>query len=236
VLSVKTLHNLSNLAATEAPQELRLEGRDLVALYALNSGMNKPAILNRYGDALVEFSGWNSSVSVDGIGADLWTHAFHVELDRERTRAFLDWSSVPLRQDVPQDRRMLKYQVEQVVSLSGNGAVVEYYFVPNEPMRDVDLTVGLYKWYYQNLTRTGDRFSFVSTDLGRLETEQRMLPRRDTPVLVRSSTPAQSVQTLANEFGVYAIDFSYTAHSPKIYERTLLARLEVIMAQGPQSR
>lgn len=206
-----------------------------MALYTLNSGMNKPAILNRQGDALAEFSGWNSFVSVDGIAADLWNHAFHIELDRERTRAFLDWSSVPLRQDAPQERRMLRYQIEQVVTLLGSRAAVEYYIIPNEPVRDVQLTVGLYKWYYQSLQRTGDQFSFVSTDLGRLDTEQRMQPRRFTPIILRSVTQPRGIQTLANQFGVYAIDFSYTTRFPKIYEKTLLAKLEVTMRRGLSS-
>jgi hypothetical protein len=66
ILSLKTLDNLANLAAVEAPQELRLDGGDLIALYTLNSGMNKPAILSRFGDALIELCGWNSYVTVDG--------------------------------------------------------------------------------------------------------------------------------------------------------------------------
>jgi hypothetical protein len=120
VLSLRTLHNLQTISATEAPQELRLDGGALTALYTLNAGMNKPALLNRRGDALVEFSGWDSFVNVDGVSADLWSHAFNIELDRGRNRAFLTWSSVPLRQDDPgQEGHHRRYQIEQVVTLLG---------------------------------------------------------------------------------------------------------------------
>jgi hypothetical protein len=49
---------------------------------------------------------------------------------------------VPLRQDDPgQEGHHRRYQIEQVVSLAGPPAVVEYYIIPNEPVRTVDVTV-----------------------------------------------------------------------------------------------
>lgn len=44
---------------------------------------------------------------------------------------------------------MRKYELEQVVTLEAGEASVEYYIVPNEPIRDVRLAVGLYRWYYR---------------------------------------------------------------------------------------
>ena len=232
VLSLKTLHNLSTISATEAPQELRLDGAALTALYTLNAGMNKPAILNHRGDALVEFSGWDSSVTVDGVSADLWSHAFNIELDRARNRAFLTWSSVPLRQDDPGQGHHRRYQIEQVVTLLGPRAVVEYYIIPNEPVRTVDLTVGAYKWYLRDLRRQGGVFSFLSADLTRQDAERRLKPGRLTRVTVRSLVPAVAVRPLVNQFGAYALDFSYEVANPRTYERTLVARLEVTAVGG----
>ncbi len=235
ILSAKMMHNLADLAAVEAPQELRLGSGDLQALYTLNAGMNKPAILNRRGDALVELSGWNSYANVDGVTADLWSHAFNIELDRERNRAFLTWSSIPLRQSAPQGRRMRKYQMEQVVALDAGQAFVEYYIVPNEPIRDAQLTVGLYHWYYRNLKPSPEGFGFTSTNLNRLQTEQYLQPTRFTRAMIRLVTRPGSVRTLTNEFGVYAIELSYRASAPRIYERTLVARLGVAYLQGGNS-
>ena len=233
ILSLRTLHNLSTISATEAPQELRLDGGALTALYTLNAGMNKPAILNGRGDALVEFSGWDSFVSVDGVSADLWSHAFNIELDRARDRAFLTWSSVPLRQDDPgQEGHHRRYQLEQVVTLLGPRTVVEYYIIPNEPVRTVDLTVGAYKWYLRDLRHEGDTFSFLSADLTRQDAERRLQPGRLTQVTVRSLVPAVGVRPLVNQFGAYALDFSYEVAQPRTYERTLVARLEV--TEGPR--
>ncbi|HKV45839.1 MAG TPA: hypothetical protein VJT32_14375 [bacterium] len=230
ILSVRTLHNLADLAAVEAPQELRLGSGDLQALYTLNAGMNKPAILDRRGDALMEFSGWNSYADVDGVSADLWSHGFNIELDRQRNRAFLTWSSLPLRQSDPQERRMRRYQLEQVVTLEGSQAVVEYYIIPNEPVRDARLTVGLYHWYYHALSPSKDGFVFSVTDLTRLEAEERLQPRRYTPARVAFLTTPEGVRTLTNEFGVYAIESSYRLHAPRLYERTLLARMSVAVS------
>jgi hypothetical protein len=53
------------------------------------------------------------------VTADLWSHAFNIELHRERNRAFLTWSSIPLRQSGPDERRVRRYQIEQVVTLDG---------------------------------------------------------------------------------------------------------------------
>jgi hypothetical protein len=232
ILSVKMMHNLENLAAVEAPQELHLGGGDLQALYTLNAGMNKPAILNGRGDALVEFSGWNSYANVDGVTADLWSHAFNIELDRDRNRAFLTWSSVPVRQNAPQGQRMRKYQLEQAVTIGMGQAAVEYYIIPNEPLRDLQLTVGLYHWYYRDLKPSAEGFAFTATDLTRLQAEQHQEPRRLTHAMIRPVTRPDSVRTLSNEFGVYAIELSYRASAPKIYERTRVARVEVDLRGG----
>ena len=229
ILSVKMMHNLADLAAVEAPQELRLGGGALQALYTLNAGMNKPAILNRRGDALVEMSGWNSYASVDGVATDLWSHAFNIELDRERNRAFLTWSSVPMRQSAPQGRRMRKYQLEQVVSLDGGQALVEYFIVPNEPIQDMQLTLGLYHWYYRNVDPSADGFTFTSTNLNRLQAEQQLQPTQFTRAEIRLGVRPHGVSILTNEFGVYAIELSYRMRAPKIYERTLVARLQVAL-------
>jgi hypothetical protein len=224
ILSLKTLDNLANLAAVEAPQELRLDGGDLIALYTLNSGMNKPAILNRFGDALIEFSGWNSYVTVDGVTADLWSHAFNIELDRERNRAFLTWSSIPLRQSGPDGRQVRKYQIEQVVTLDGPTATVEYYVIPNEPVQRMQLALGLFKWYFLNLNKSGDRVSFMSSDLNRIQVEQRATHRRLTSVRMKLGEP-KTYRVLSNEYGPYAVEATYVVGTPNSYKRTLVTRI-----------
>lgn len=44
---------------------------------------------------------------------------------------------------------------------------------------------------------------------------------------VRSLVLAVAVRPLVNQFGAYALDFSYEMAKPRTYERTLVARLEV---------
>jgi hypothetical protein len=235
ILSLKTLDNLANLAAVEAPQELRLDGGDLIALYTLNSGMNKPAILNRFGDALIEFSGWNSYVTVDGVTADLWSHAFNIELDRERNRAFLTWSSIPLRQSGPDGRRVRKYQIEQVVTLNGPTATVEYYVIPNEPVQRVQLVLGLFKWYFVDLKPSGDRLSFLSTDLSRQQAEDKIRPRRLTPTEINSWRPDR-YRIMSNEHGPFEVEAAFVANSPKPFERLLIARIYLKRTDEPPSK
>lgn len=230
LLSIKTLNNLATLLAVEAPQELQLDAGDLVALYTLNSGMNKPAILNRRGDALVEFSGWNSYISVDGVTADLWTHSWNIELDRARRRAFFTWSSAPLRQSDPQARRVRRYHLQQVTTLDGPRALVEYYIVPNDPVNQVRLTVGLYGWYLRGLRQDSQGFFFLRSDLNREAAERRELPRRVTRVYVRALLPPQDVHVLSNHFGAYALEVTFAALTPSVYRRTPLAALEVTAA------
>ena len=40
-------------------------------------------------------------------------------------------------------------------------------------------------------------------------------------------TRPDTVRTLTNEFGVYAVELSYRVSAPRIYERTLVAKLGV---------
>lgn len=198
-----------------------------MVLHTLNSGMNKPAILNRYGDVLVEFSGWNSYVTMDGVSADLWSHAYNIALDRERQQVFVTWSSIPIRDSDPQRRRVRGYQLEQVVTLEGPHAVVEYYIIPNEPIKQIHLRVGLYKWYYQKVRRFSQGISFHAADLARHEMEGRRRANRMNLVQMDFSTPPDDVQVLSNQFGPYSVELAYRARSPRLYERTLLARLRV---------
>jgi hypothetical protein len=111
------------------------------------------------------------------------------------------------------------------------GPCVEYYIIPNEPVHTVDPTVGAYKWYLRDFRRDGETFSFLSADLTRQDAERRLQPSRLTRVTVRSVGPAVAVRPLVNQFGAYALDFSYEVAKPRTYERTLVARLEV--TEGP---
>lgn len=231
-LSARTLGSLERAVVRDAPEALRLEGESYVLLYSLNSGMNKPAVLNTAGDVLVELSGWNSEVVVDGVRADLGRHGFHVELDRERGRGYLAFSSLPLRESEPSRAEVRKYQIAQVASLQGDRVVVEYAIIPNEPVHRAVLTLGLYRWYYTHLVRRGRTLSFQSSDLSRAAAEQHLRPRRLTPVQVTFSDDPQ-VEALANAHGIYALALRYEVRAPRPFQRTLLARL-VLRAGAPE--
>ena len=114
------------------------------------------------------------------------------------------------------------------------GPCVEYYIIPIEPVHTVAPTVGAYKWYLRDFRRDGETFSFLSSDLTRQDAERRLQPSRLTRV-VRSVGPAVAVRPLVNQFGAYALDFSYEVTKPRTYERTLVARLEVTEALGGTS-
>ena len=222
-VGLRTFHNMEAVIAVEIPQETRLDGGTLTAIYTLNAGQNKPLISNRYGDPIVEYSASSSFIAVDGLSADLWSHSFNLEFDRPRDRAFMGLSSASLINANPQDGKVRRYQIEQVLTIHGDSVVVEYYLIPNQPVHNVRLTVGHYGWYFHNLRQRGDAFQFTRNDLNRDMEESRNRPSRMTDATLVLMLPSADTRVLTNSFGPYAIETTYVISNPKVYERTLIA-------------
>ena len=108
---------------------------------------------------------------------------------------------------------------------------MDYYIIPNESLERAQLTVGLFKWYYQDFTASTDQFSFLSSDLDRPQAEERLRSRRLTHVTVLSQTPPQSQRVLANDFGTYGLELSYAIPRPKPYERTRHAGFRISLGK-----
>jgi hypothetical protein len=233
VLGIRTIRNMEAAIAVEFPQETRLDGGTLTATYKLNAGQNKPLISNRYGDPLIEYSASSSFIAVDGLAADLWSHSFNLEFDRPRDRAFMGLSSTSLINANPQNGRVRRYQIEQVLTIRGDSVEAEYYLIPNQPVHTVRLTIGHYAWYFHNLQQRPGVIRFTRNDLNREMEESRNRPSRTTEATLALVLPPEDIRVLTNAFGPYAVETTYVAANPKVYERTLLAS-ERFMA-GPAS-
>jgi hypothetical protein len=222
-LGIRTVQNMEAVLAVEVPQETRLDGGILSAVYTLNAGQNKPLISNRYGDPIIEYSASSSFVAVDGLSADLWSHAFNLEFDRPNDRAFMGLSSASLINTNPQNGQVRRYQIEQVLEIRGNSVTVDYYLIPNQPVHHVRLTIGHYAWYFHDLQQHPGGLQFTRNDLTREMEESRNRTSRTTDVTLRMKLPPADTRVLTNAFGPYAIETLYVAANPKLYERTLVA-------------
>lgn len=232
VLGIRTVHNMEAAIAVEVPRETRLDGGILTALYTLNAGQNKPLITNRYGDALVEYSASSSFVAVDGVSSDLWSHSFNLEFDRPNDRAFMGLSSASLINANPQNGRVRRYQIEQVLTIHGDSVAVEYYLIPNQPVHSVRFTIGHYGWYFHDLQQRPGIIRFTRNDLNREMEESRNRPSRRTDVRLQLEFPPADTRALTNAFGPYAIETLYEVANPKIYERTLVASERLTVHPG----
>lgn len=199
--------------------------------------MNQPAVLDLTGAVLVEFSAWNSAVAVDGVRMDLWSHAASIELDRASSRAYVAWSSVPLRDSDPRFVRLRRYQVVQTLKLvKGGRAVVEYSIVPNERTDVVQLELGLYKWYFAHLRVGEQMYEYLSGDLSREQMDAGQVPRRWIPVRLELAKAPVSVNIKEAPRGPYAIWATFEVRSPKPFERTPLAIIWVERRDIAQQR
>jgi len=132
-------------------------------------------------------------------------------------------SSAALINANPQNGRVRRYQIEQVLVLHGDSAVIEYYVIPNQPVHNVRLTIGHYGWYFHDLQQRPGVVRFTRNDLTRDMEESRNQPSRTTDAtLVLMRSPAET-RVLTNSFGPYAIETTYASANPKVYERTLVA-------------
>jgi hypothetical protein len=230
VLGVQTVHHMEAVLAVEVPQEAHLDGGTLTALYTLNAGQNKPLLTNRYGDPIIEYSASSSFVAVDGVSADLWSHSFNLEFDRPRDHAFMGLSSGSLITANPQNGKVRRYQIEQVLSIQGDSATVEYYLIPNQPVHDVRLTIGHYAWYFHDLQQDGGGVRFTRNDLTRDMEESHNRASRVSDVMLQLKLPPLDTRVLTNAFGPYAVETVYLIANPKVYERTLVASERLTVA------
>jgi hypothetical protein len=128
-----------------------------------------------------------------------------------------------------------KYQIEQVVTLDGPTATVEYYVIPNEPVQRVQLVLGLFKWYFLDLKPSEDRLSFLSTDLNRQQAEDKNTPQRLTPTEIKLWRPHR-YRTISNEHGAFEVEAAFVTNLPKPFERSLIARIYLKRTDEPPSK
>lgn len=228
VLTSKVIQNLNdNLAAIRDAQFLNkvvIRKGDLTSWFSLKSGMNKPVFLNDFEDALVEFSAWSSHINADGTSLNLWEHDTNLRLDRENSRLFYSMVSAKM-QTLP----LKAYTIEEVVSLKEDGATVEYYFIPNEMISDVTFILGHYGWYFSEVKLGPEEITVQHSDLNKTQWENNEKPERMSTIKIKLLTKPKKKVVNRNVYGIYNFDVTYTLKDPKIFERNLLAKEEVIL-------
>ena len=218
-----------NLVATKEANlldKIVMEKGDLTVLFSLKSGMNKPVFLNKYEDALVEFSAWSSQITVDGSSTTLWEHDSGLRLDGENSTLFYSMTSAPMR-TVP----VKNYIVEEVITLDKEKATVEYYFIPNELISKVTLILGHYGWYFSDLKLEDDEVTMFHSDLNKMEWENNEKPIRMSTIKIKLLTKPEKEMVNRNVHGIYNFDITYTLENPKIFERNLLDKEEIYLEE-----
>lgn len=216
-----------NLAATRDAQLLNkvvIKKGDLTAWFSLKSGMNKPVFLNDFEDALVELSAWSSYINVGGTTLNLWEHDTNLRLDRENSTLFYSMVSTKMR-NLP----LKAYTIEEVVILKEDRATVEYYFIPNEMISEVTFILGHYGWYFSDVKLGDEEITFQHSDLNKVQWENHEPPARMSTGKVKLLTRPKKEVVNRNVYGIYNVDVTYTLKNPKIFERNLLAKEEIIL-------
>lgn len=216
-----------NLAATRDAQLLNkvvMKKGDLTVWFSLKSGMNKPVFLNDFEDALVEFSAWSSHINADGASMNLWEHDTNLRLDRENSTLFYSMVSVEMRTLPPK-----AYTVEEVVILKEDRAMVEYYFIPNETISDVTFILGHYGWYFSDVKLGHGEITVQHSDLNKDQWEKNEKPERMSTIKIKLLTKPEKEVVNRDVYGIYNFDVTYTLKDPKIFERNLMAKEEIIL-------
>ena len=216
-----------NLAVTRDARLLNkviMTRGDLSAWFSLKSGMNKPVLLNHFEDALIELSAWSSYINTDGSSLNLWEHDTNLRLDRENSTLFYSMVSAKMHALAPK-----AYTIEEVVTLKQDRARVEYYFIPNEMISDVTFILGHYGWYFSDVKLGHDEITVQHSDLNKVQWENNEKPSRMSTIKVKLITKPEKELVNRNLYGIYNFDVTYTLKNPKIFERNLLAKEEIIL-------
>ena len=134
---------------SNALPEVRARNGDASAQWVWNSGANKPLI--RLGDdTVVEISGWASDIKVDnGDPVLLWHH--YMGANAIGDSLYSTYS------------RPEEYLLEQqIVLLDGNRATIEYFVVPFRPIKTLELRLGHYKRWWNEIKVNGNTFEGTS--------------------------------------------------------------------------
>jgi hypothetical protein len=115
---------------------------DTKATFSLTSGANKP-IISKDGDVAVEYSGWASSIDVNGENRNLWQHGFGYSKSSEQNIAYYTRSGDG-------------YEIQQEVALSDGRAIIKYYLVADEAsnINSTTLAIGHYRHPYDSIQFT----------------------------------------------------------------------------------
>lgn len=110
-----------------------LEAGRYHAILSLNKGSDKPLLLSDEGRTLLDVSGWESRIRVNGSERALYRHEYGVA--REGGTAYLTWSAP-------------EYALEQRVLVSEEGVRLEWWFVraPRTGPQEVVVEIGQYAY------------------------------------------------------------------------------------------
>ncbi len=197
-----------------------------------DAGSNRPVISSIFGDKLLEFSDWGSTITVNGVSRDLWATEHGYSLDAKNAKFYHS-----MRRD--------DWTLFQEITLGPepNRALVEYYFRSNAAPADVTLELGHY------------RYHFTEPKLGNLGFEAligggRNNPEEDQDKNVRyklamqvnlaafpgGSVPVKLTAGTRNKFGLTSVTTTYAFRNLPVNERTLVASEELLWENLPTPR
>lgn len=119
-----------------------LEAGDYRATVSFNKGSDKPLVTSPQGRSLLDVSSWESTLTVNGTTRTLYRLEYNAHADGDV--AYVTWSD-------------FDYALEERIEVTDGGVNVEWRWLrkPDTGAQDVQLTVGHFAYYMENVTTDG---------------------------------------------------------------------------------
>jgi hypothetical protein len=198
-------------------------GRDVQIRFERDAGSGRPYVMSREGTILMEYSDWDFSSSISVERADGGGHAEALYL---HPHGYAMDTKIDQLTHTMQDQ---DWDLAKVVTITGRRKVrVDYYFTARESgMRTVTLSLGHYRWYFQDVRRNDRGFVAKVNSLERREVEEGVKEAPRYAVSLRARTPLAKVKEpirvgYQNAWGIVNVVTTYRVTSPPRDRRVLL--------------
>lgn len=215
--------NMTRALAIKTQEDYRgvffLSSDDILIRFERDAGSGRPYINSPAQTVLMEYTDWDysSTIIVDGVQSILYLHAH-------------GYANDPSKNIITHTMRGNGWElVKEVEILTDRTVEVRFYFIARAPnIRQVRLTLGHYKWYYQEINRHDNGFSAQVGSLSRQQHEEGLTERPEYEVTLEARTPLAPVRNpirtdKTTPWGVSNIITIYQTMSPRWDMRTLLA-------------